>query len=112
MNPNHEMLSFVQRAAAHPSQGCTIATCLVSLSLYGYLPNKPLNLIFIVAFAISFIGHMFLAVRRRAWSFLVALGIGTLLEVVGNNTSTSLRTYAKIARILWTSCIAQGSFQA
>ncbi|RDW58671.1 hypothetical protein BP6252_13147 [Coleophoma cylindrospora] len=71
------------RDAAHPGEGCTIETCPVSLSVYGYLPSKAVNLAFLAIFALSFVAHVFQGIRCKAWGFVVALGIGTLLEVVG-----------------------------
>jgi len=85
MDDLQKMMSLWQRAKAS-TEGCTLATCSVSLSVYGYLPNKPLNLTFLAIFAISFIGHVVFGIRRRVWSFLVALGIGTLLEAIGKGT--------------------------
>jgi hypothetical protein len=88
-----EVLSTLRRDAAHSDKGCTLDTCPVSYSVYGYLPNKPLNMVFLVVFAISLVWHVFLGVRRRAWSFIVALGIGSLMEVIGNG---AMRTYIAI----------------
>lgn len=72
------MLSL--RDASHPA---AIETCEVSLSLYGYLPSRPANLAFLAIFGILFLGHVVLGVMRRSWSFLVALGMGTMMEVIG-----------------------------
>jgi hypothetical protein len=63
---------------------CTLDTCPVSESVYGYLPSKPATLAFIALFAISFIAHFIQGIRAKSWTFLVALGVGTLSETVGS----------------------------
>ncbi|RDW57799.1 hypothetical protein BP5796_12600 [Coleophoma crateriformis] len=85
MNIIHKIAIVLPRVrdAAHPGEGCTIDTCPVSLSVYGYLPSKAANLAFLAIFALSFASHIFQGIKRKAWGFVVALGIGTLLEVVG-----------------------------
>lgn len=65
------------------NQDCTLDTCPVTESLYGYLPNRAGTFIFIVLFAISFFAHIYQGIRSKSWTFMVGLGIGTLLEVVG-----------------------------
>jgi hypothetical protein len=62
---------------------CTLSTCPVSGPVYGYLPSKPATSVFIALFAISFIAHLIQSFRSKSWTFLIALGVGTLCEVVG-----------------------------
>jgi hypothetical protein len=62
---------------------CTLSTCPVSDSVYGYLPSKPATILFVTFFAISFIAHLVQGVRSKSWTFLIALGIGTFGEAVG-----------------------------
>lgn len=63
---------------------CTLDTCPVSDSVYGYLPSKPATLAFIALFALSFIAHLIQGIRSKSWTFLVALGVGTSSETVGS----------------------------
>lgn len=75
------LFSLSPRAANFAN--CTLSTCPVSDSVYGYLPTKAGTLIFIALFAISFIVHMVQGIKSKSWTFLVALGVGTLSEAVG-----------------------------
>ncbi|KAH9211880.1 RTA1 like protein-domain-containing protein [Leptodontidium sp. 2 PMI_412] len=80
------MESFVElltRAAKQTTKDCTVDTCPVSASVYGYYPNKPVTLILIVLFGISMILHIYQAIKSRSWTFLVALGVGCFGESVG-----------------------------
>jgi hypothetical protein len=65
------------------SDSCTVQTCPVSESTYGYYPSRPSNITFLTIFVISLLIHIFQGIRWKSWTFLVALGIGTLMEAVG-----------------------------
>ncbi len=73
-----ELLSRAER----PSQ-CTKDTCTIKQSVYGYYPNKPVNIILIVLFGICMIAHIYQALKSRSWTFLVALGVGCFGEATG-----------------------------
>lgn len=73
----------VLRNEVQPAAGCTLETCSVSKSPYGYLPSEPLNIVFMAVFALSLIVHVIQGIRHRAWTFLLALAFGTLTEAVG-----------------------------
>lgn len=81
-----KMESFVElltRATKQSTKNCTVDTCPVSASVYGYYPNKPVTLILIVLFGISMFLHIFQGVKSRSWTFVVALGVGCFGESVG-----------------------------
>jgi hypothetical protein len=65
---------------------CTLATCPVSDSLYGYLPSKAINMIFVALFATSCLAHILQGVMNRSWTFVIAFGIGTVTEALGTLT--------------------------
>ncbi|CZR52645.1 uncharacterized protein PAC_02522 [Phialocephala subalpina] len=53
---------------------------------YGYLPSEAANTTFYVIFALAFLAHVMFGVlfsEYRIWGFSVALGFGTLLELIG-----------------------------
>ncbi|KAF2793980.1 RTA1-domain-containing protein [Melanomma pulvis-pyrius CBS 109.77] len=63
---------------------CTLQTCPLSLSYWGYLPSLPANALFLAVFAIStllFIGQGLLS--KRFIGFSVAMISGCALEVIG-----------------------------
>lgn len=63
---------------------CTLATCPLNLSYWGYLPSLPANALFLAVFALStilFIGQGVLS--RRFIGFSVAMISGCALEVIG-----------------------------
>lgn len=62
---------------------CTLETCPISTSVYGYLPSTPVSIMFIALFGVSFIIHLVQGIRAKSWTFLVALGVGSLFESVG-----------------------------
>lgn len=72
---------------AHGNPNCTIETCPVSESVYGYYPSKPVNLLLAVLFGISLVVHGWQGIRWKSWTFLVALGVGTLLELIGSSNA-------------------------
>ena len=63
---------------------CTLATCDLKFSYWGYIPSLPANALFLAAFALStilFIGQGVLS--RRFSGFSVAMISGCALEVIG-----------------------------
>jgi hypothetical protein len=87
------LVELLTREVKQSTKNCTVDTCPVSFSVYGYFPNKPVTLILIVLFGISMILHIYQAIRSRSWTFLVALGVGCFGESVGE----FLRLRLKIA---------------
>ncbi|KAK0120004.1 hypothetical protein ONS95_011422 [Cadophora gregata] len=77
------IIELLSRAERQSTKNCTIDTCPVSSSVYGYYPNKPVTLILVVLFGLSMIAHIVQGLRSRSWTFLVALGIGCFGESVG-----------------------------
>ncbi|KAF2455091.1 RTA1 like protein-domain-containing protein [Lineolata rhizophorae] len=62
---------------------CTVDTCPIEESIYGYRPSIPANAFFLAAFAISFIAHIVQGVRYKTWSFMVGMTIGCICEIGG-----------------------------
>ena len=59
------------------------ALCPVEATTYGYRPNLGANAFFLSAFALCTLGQLYLSIRYRTWTWLIALLIGSLLETIG-----------------------------
>ncbi|KAJ5623615.1 hypothetical protein N7490_012220 [Penicillium lividum] len=57
--------------------------CPVSLTTYGYTPNLGGNIFFTAFFGILGAAQVGLGVYYRTWTFMIALGIGALMEMAG-----------------------------
>ena len=57
--------------------------CPVSATTYGYRPNAGGNTFFTVFFGVLGICQLGYGFYFRSWTFLVALGVGTFMEVAG-----------------------------
>lgn len=62
---------------------CTIDTCPASESMLGYRANLAGNALFAALFAIMLLAQFGFGIRHKTWSYLVAMGFGLVLEVVG-----------------------------
>ncbi|KAK6529428.1 hypothetical protein TWF281_008604 [Arthrobotrys megalospora] len=62
---------------------CTIHTCPVSESAYGYAPKLAPNVVLLVLFVLSTIGFISVGIWKKTWGFFVAMSLGGLLEVIG-----------------------------
>ena len=59
------------------------AECPVEFTIYGYYPSLPINAFFCALFAGCLLAQLVLGIRHRAWTFLLALGLGCLAEAIG-----------------------------
>ncbi|RFU32531.1 hypothetical protein B7463_g3845, partial [Scytalidium lignicola] len=66
-----------------PHETCTLDTCDVRTSLYGYRPSLSSSVAFIVFFSISLFIHTHQGVKWRTWGFLTALILGCVSEIIG-----------------------------
>ncbi|KAF9891388.1 hypothetical protein FE257_004244 [Aspergillus nanangensis] len=57
--------------------------CPVSATTYGYTPNLPANALLATIFGICGIYHILIGLKARSWTFMIALAIGSLMEMVG-----------------------------
>lgn len=92
---------------------CTVDTCPVKDSLYGYAPSKPMNIIFVILFLIAFIAHLWQGIKWKSLTFLIALGVGTVREAIGTwiFETYSLDFLLIERRIHWSSQVTFGSIQ-
>lgn len=59
------------------------AACPVRASNIGYYPTLSANAVPAIVFLIGLLIQLVIGIRRRTWSYLVALGIGSFLETIG-----------------------------
>ncbi|KFY32341.1 hypothetical protein V493_00289, partial [Pseudogymnoascus sp. VKM F-4281 (FW-2241)] len=57
--------------------------CPVSATTYGYYPNFGGNVFFTAFFGALFISGLAIGIRGKTWTFALALGIGSGLEMLG-----------------------------
>lgn len=57
--------------------------CPVERSIYGYAPSLPANAFFTAWFAALFIPNIVLGVYYKAWTYMLALGLGCAIEALG-----------------------------
>lgn len=58
----------------------------------GYQPNFAGNIILLTAFGILLCAQTFIGIKRKTWSFFVAVAMGLVLEIVGYTARTSLHS--------------------
>jgi hypothetical protein len=59
------------------------AACPVQASSIGYYPILSANVVPAIIFLLAVLIQLVIGIRRRTWSYLVGLGIGSLLEATG-----------------------------
>lgn len=59
------------------------ALCPVEATTYGYYPNLGANAFFCATFGLFALAQIFLGIRYKAWTWMVATVIGTVMECVG-----------------------------
>lgn len=63
---------------------CTLQTCSLKLSYWGYLPSLAANSVFLALFSLSTLLFLFQAIlSKRFLGFTIAMVSGCALEVVG-----------------------------
>ncbi|KAH8659929.1 RTA1 like protein-domain-containing protein [Xylariales sp. PMI_506] len=63
---------------------CTISTCPISESLYGYRPSIAANSIFLAIAACSLLWCLAVLIKTRRWiAFSISVIIGCILEIIG-----------------------------
>jgi hypothetical protein len=57
--------------------------CTVERTIYGYYPSIGANAFFAAFFGLCLLVHLVLGVRYKTWTFMIALSLGCLGEVIG-----------------------------
>lgn len=63
--------------------GVPFPECDVNNSLYGYEPNLGVNAFFAAFFGICLLAQLILGIRYKTWTYMIALGLGCLGEMIG-----------------------------
>lgn len=70
-------------AAGGDNTNCTISTCPVELSVYGYRASLPFSILVIVLYAIVAVVQLWLGIRYRVWGFMSCMLLGCITEIIG-----------------------------
>lgn len=62
---------------------CTLQTCDIEQSLFGYRPSLVASGVFIALFGISLLIHLVQGFRSRRWTFASLMALGCAVEMVG-----------------------------
>ncbi|KAK3048989.1 hypothetical protein LTR09_009643 [Extremus antarcticus] len=62
---------------------CTLPACPVQLSVYGYRASLPFSATLIALYALCAVAQTYLGVRYKTWSFMAAMLLGCLTEILG-----------------------------
>ncbi|KAL3455680.1 RTA1 like protein-domain-containing protein [Aspergillus heterothallicus] len=67
------------------TSNCTAVSpeCPVSETVYGYTPNLPANVVFAAFFGLCGVYHVIIGLKARSWTFMIALAVGSLMEMIG-----------------------------
>ena len=66
-----------------PTSNCTLSTCEVKWSVYGYRPSLAASALFIAFFALALCFHVYQGRRYRTWFFIVAVVSAGTSEIIG-----------------------------
>ncbi|KAL4949063.1 RTA1 like protein-domain-containing protein [Aspergillus filifer] len=69
---------------------CTIETCPLSLASMEYIPLLWAQILFMAIFGIAALAQIGLGIRYKTWTFMVAMALGLIGEVVGYAGRVSL----------------------
>lgn len=64
-------------------------------SIYGYAPSLAWNALFLSIFAVSTLAHLAQGVYYRMWTFIIAMCIGGLCEVIGKSLTPQKKKQKK-----------------
>ncbi|KAG7004449.1 efflux pump himE [Physcia stellaris] len=60
-----------------------IIGCRLEDSVYGYYPNLGANAFFAAIFGICCIANIFLGIKYKTWTYMIAVGVGCFAETLG-----------------------------
>ncbi|KAL4744414.1 hypothetical protein BDW72DRAFT_188584 [Aspergillus terricola var. indicus] len=69
---------------------CTLDTCPLSMASFEYIPKLWAQILFMALFGLAFFVHLFLGIRYKTYTFMVAMVLGLAGEVVGYGGRVSL----------------------
>ena len=77
---------------------CTAVSelCPVHFTTYGYAPNMGANAFFCALFFLLCGANIYQGIKYKTWTYLVALGFGTLAEGIGRSYSTLFGPHSRM----------------
>lgn len=66
-----------------PDANCTLSLCPIEASVYQYRPSLPVNIVFLVIFAIAMLVHGYIGYRWKNYWFMICMFCGCVFEIVG-----------------------------
>ncbi|KAL4996691.1 RTA1 like protein-domain-containing protein [Aspergillus recurvatus] len=69
---------------------CTLDTCPLSMASVEYIPKLWAQILFMALFGLAFFIHIFLGIRYKTYTFMVAMALGLIGELVGYGGRISL----------------------
>ncbi|KAK8090538.1 hypothetical protein PG994_000043 [Apiospora phragmitis] len=66
-----------------PKVNCTLDLCPLEMSVTGYLPSLPVNIMFIALYAFAMVIHIMLGFHWRSWYFTLCCVTCTLSAIAG-----------------------------
>ncbi|KAL4977172.1 RTA1 like protein-domain-containing protein [Aspergillus desertorum] len=69
---------------------CTLDTCPLSMASVEYIPKLWAQILFMALFGFAFLVHLFLGIRYKTYTFMVAMTLGLMGELVGYGGRISL----------------------
>jgi hypothetical protein len=80
-NPETGILYNYGANETYPS--CTISTCPIEYSVYGYRPSLAFSSTVIALYGLCMAIQLFLGIRYRKWGFMAAMLMGCTAEIIG-----------------------------
>ena len=62
---------------------CALDTCPITFASIPYFPTFAGNLAYLIVFAIICVAQVILGIYFRTWSFLIAMFLGLVAEIIG-----------------------------
>lgn len=62
---------------------CSLPICPVEISVYGYRPSIPASATLIALYGVCLFVQIFLGWRYKTWTFLAAMALGCIDEMLG-----------------------------
>ncbi|KAL2270085.1 hypothetical protein VTJ83DRAFT_2269 [Remersonia thermophila] len=94
---NFSLETFNLTLVEHPEL-CTVCTCPLEVNGHqvaymGYVPSLGGNVFFAIVFGIALLFQLYLGFRNRTWGYLIGMGGGLILEVIGYAGRVVLRDH-------------------
>jgi hypothetical protein len=79
----HNPVDGLTYDASGSKANCTVSTCPIEYSIYGYRPQLPFSITLIALYSICLLVQVFLGIRYKKWGFMIAMILGCVDEILG-----------------------------